>query len=254
MRSIGPQMFLSLVLLSAPAILAAQAPEQPHLGRETWYEVMLEKTNASDTNYGQWLEERRQALLDASVRNPFFWYSLWTTVCLSVVSLVLLKLIKDSREKEREHARIEADLRNHDSHSRARTKQAIDRYNAHIEECNRATETAEAGDGRPGWGSSAQENMRAELQRVTSQLEATTQDRNKLQEDLRQKSLVVSDLSLRLDTLSKKVNGNGQSRGDTDNPRPTNGNRDGVPLVGHINHLQEELYAERQKNRRLKGA
>jgi hypothetical protein len=254
MRSVAAQTLLSLVLLSAPTILAAQASRQPHLGQETWYEVMLKTTNPSHANYGEWLEERRQALLDSSVRNPFFWYSLWTTVCLSLVPLVILKLVKDSREREREHARIEADLRNHDSHSRAKTKQAIDRYNEHIEECNRATETAEAGDGRPGWGSSALENMKAELQRVTSQLEATTQDRNKLQEDLRQKSLVVSDLSLRLDALSKKVNGNGHTRGDTDAPRPTNGHGEGVPLVGHINNLQEELYTERQKNRRLKGA
>jgi hypothetical protein len=31
-------------------------------------------------------------------------------------------------------------------------------------------------------------------------------------------------------------------------------NGDGARLFGHINRLQEDLYAERQKNKRLKGA
>jgi hypothetical protein len=62
----------------------------------------------------------------------------------------------------------------------------------------------------------------------------------------------VTDLSTRLDALSRKVNG----------PRGTNSAReqapsgpdgDGERLVGQINRLQEELYAERQKNKRLKG-
>lgn len=254
MRNVTAQAWLSLVLLAAPSVPAAQPPQQPYLGRETWYEAMLRKTNPSHANYGEWLEQRRQVLLDASVRNPFFRYSLWTTVCLALAPLVILKIVKDSREKDREHARIEADLRNHDLYSRLKAKDAIDRYNKHIEECDRATEAAEAGESRSGWGSSALDNMKAELQHVTAQLEATRQDRNKLQEDLRQKSLVISDLSLRLDTLSRKVNTSGPSCADTDGLRPANVPSEGAPLVGHINHLQEELYAERQKNRRLKGA
>jgi chromosome segregation ATPase len=144
-----------------------------------------------------------------------------------------------------------ADVYSHDLYSREVTREVTEKYNAHMEQCNRAFETADAGEGRPGWGDSQLDNVRAELQRVSAQLEATTQERNKLQEELRQKSAIVSDLSLRLDALSRKINAN--TRPDRDELAP-NGKDNGAVVVGHINRLQEELYAERQKNKRLKGS
>jgi len=251
MREIAARTLLAIVLLFPASLPAAQAPGQPHLGRETWYEVMLNRLNGSHKNYGEWVEERRQALLAASVQNPFFWYSFWMTVCASLFALALLKRVTNSREARREHARIEADIRNHDLHSRERAKEAVERYNKHIEECNRATEASESGDGRPGWGNSAVESVKAELRRLAAELEATTQERNKLHEEVRQKSLVVADLSTRLDGLSKKVNAPRDTGGDDSASSVSNG--DSARLIGQINRLEEELYAERQKNKRLKG-
>lgn len=245
---------LTIALLSPASPAAVQGPGQPHLGRETWYEVMLKQLNRSHKNYGEWLEERRQALLAASVQNPYFWFSFWMAVCSSLLALALLKRVIDSREADQEHARIETDIRNHDVYSREKTREAVDRYNQHMEECNRATEVAESGVGRPGWGNSAAESVKAELGRVAAQLEATTQERNKLQEELRQKSIVVADLSTRLDALSKKLNGPRGADCGAGEPALTGANGDSARLVGQINRLQEELYAERQKNKRLKGA
>ena len=254
MRLAAARTLLSVVLLSAATAVAAQSPRKPNLGRETWYEVMLKRINPAHTNYGAWLEERRQVLLDASVRNPFFWYSFSITLFAALMPVVLLKCVMDSHEKNREHARIEADLRNHDLYSREKAKEAVDRYNKHIEECNRATEAAESGNGRLGWGNSEAEGLRAELQRVASQLEATTQERNKLQEELCQKSLIVADLSTRLDALSKKVNGQRGIGSGAGEPASAGANGDSARFVGQINRLQEELYVEQQKNKRLKGA
>src|SRR5260370_38862494 len=129
----------------------------------------------------------------------------------------------------------------------------MEKYNQHIEQCNRAMETG-SGNGRPGWGNSEVQGLRAELQRVASQLEATTQDRNKLQEELRQKALIVADLSIRLDALSKKVNGPRDTGSGAGEPVLTGANGEGARFVGQVNRLQEELCAERQKNKRLKGA
>ncbi len=251
MRETAARTLLAIVLLFPAFPRAAQPPGPPHLGRETWYEVMLKKLNGSHKNYGEWVEERRQALLAASVQNPFFWYSFCMTVCVSLFALALLKRVVNSREANREHARIEADLRNHDLHSRERAKEAVERYNKHIEECNRAAEASESGDGRPGWGNSAVESVKAELQRAAAELEATTQERNKLHEELRQKSLLVADLSTRLDGLSKKANGPRDTGGGDSASSVSNG--DSARLIGQINRLQEDLYAERQKNKRLKG-
>ncbi len=245
---------LATYIALLPAAAQGQAPPQPYRGRETWYEFLLRQFNPSNFNYGAWLEERRQAFLAASVKTPYFWYSLGVTAGLLLMLLAYAKLQLDHRRSIRITAEMLADVHNHDLHSRQMARQAIEKHNQHMEHCNRAIEAAESADGRPGWGGTELENLRTELQRVAAQLDATTQERNKLQEELRQKALVVTDLSLRLDALAKKINGQGESRAAVATQPPIDAGGDGARLVGHINRLQEELYAERQRNRRLKGA
>jgi len=245
---------LGAYLAFLPAAVGGQAPPQPYRSRETWYEFLARQFNPTNFNYGAWLEERRQTFLAASVKTPYFWYSFWVTAGLLLMLLAYAKLRLDNRRSIRITAEMLADVHNHDLHSRQVAREAVEKHNQHMEHCNRVMEAAESADGRPGWGGTELENLRTELQRVAAQLDATTQARNKLQEELRQKALVVTDLSLRLDALAKKMNGQGEARDGVAAQPPTDGSGDGVRLVGHINRLQEELYAERQKNRRLKGS
>jgi len=258
MRSIGRTtrraFFVLVLFFGIAASLRAQASRQPSLGRETWYEFLLERCNPTNFDYGAWLEKRREAFLDASVKEPHFWYSLWATAWSLFVMAAYAKLYLDDRRKTRATAEMLTDVYSHNAYSRQMAKEAIERHNQHMEQCNRAMEAAQSGDGRPGWGSSEVEGLRLELQRVASQLEATTQERNKLQEELRQKALIVADLSTRIDALSKKVNGARGVDSAAAEPASTGANGDGARFVGQINRLQEELYAERQKNKRLKGA
>ena len=246
-------MVLATLLLAQHPLLA-RTVRQAHSAPDTWYQFLLKKCNPSDFDYGTWLEQRRRALLEATVKDPHFWYSVSTTASVLFLGAVCAKLMLDNRRRMRVTAEMMADLYNHDLYSRRAAKEAIERYNRHIEQCNRAMESAGSTEGRAGWGSSEVERLRAELQRVVTQLEATTQDRNKLQGELRQKSLIVADLSTRIDALARKVNG--QKGVDVGNGElaAAGANGDGARLVGQINRLQEELYAERQKNKRLKGA
>lgn len=239
--------------MSVPSV-RAQNPRQPYTGRDTWYEFLLKQFNPRNVDYGDWLEKRREAFLQATIREPYFWYSLSVTTALLFMLAAYTKLCLDHRRSMRITSEMMADIYTHDLHSRQAADEAIEKYNQHIEQCNREIEAAGSGDGRPGWGDTAAESLRAELQRVAAQLEATTQERSKLQEELRQKALIVADLSTRLDILAKKVNGSRSL--DSTPPASTSGdgNGDGVRFIGQINRLQEELYAERQKNRRLKGA
>ena len=241
---------LSLVGPSVPA----QTPGRQNAGRDTWYEFLLKQLNPRNFDYGAWLEKRREAFLEATVKEPYFWYSVSVTVGMLLMMAGYTKLYLDHRRSMRVTAEMMADVYNHDLLSRQAAAEAIERYNRHIEQCNRAIEASEAGDARPGWGETQTDSLKAELQRVASQLEATMQDRNKLQEELRQKALIVADLSIRLDALSKKVNGPRDAGSSAAEPVSTGPNGDGARFVGQINRLQEELYAERQKNKRLKGA
>ncbi len=241
---------LAITFTLAPMSVNGQSGRQQSLQRDTWYEFLLKRCNPSDFNYGEWLERRRKAFLEATVKDPHFWYSLSMSTGVIILAAACAKLILDNRRRMRITSEMMADLYAHDLHSRRAAKEAIERYNQHIEQCNRAMESGESGEARPGWGSSEAGRLRAELQRVASQLEATIQDRNKLQDELRQKSIILADLSTRLDALSKKVTG---SR-DAGRGASEGGNGDGARFVGQINRLQEELYTERQKNKRLKGA
>jgi hypothetical protein len=241
---------LSLIGPSAPA----QTPQGQNISRDTWYEFLLKQFNPRNFDYGAWLEKRRDAFLEATVKEPYFWYSLSVTVGMLLTMAACTKLYLDHQRSMRVTAEMMADVYNHDLLSRQAAAEAIEKYNRHIEQCNRVIEASEAGDARPGWGETQVDSLKAELQRIAGQLEVTVQDRNKLQEELRQKSLIVADLSTRLDVLSKKVNGPRHAGSEAGVPVSTGANADGVRLVGQINRLQEELYTERQKNKRLKGA
>lgn len=243
-----------IVLTSAAPSVPAQTPPRQNSGRETWYEFLLKQFNPGNFDYGAWLEKRREAFLDATVKEPYFWYSFSVTAGMLLMMAAWTKLYLDHRRSMRVTAEMMADVYSHDLLSREVATEAIEKYNRHIEQCNRAIEASEAGDVRPGWGDTQVDSLKAELQRVAGQLEATTQDRNKLQEELRQKSLIVADLSIRLDALSKKVNGPRDTGSGAGELVSTGANGDGARFVGQINRLQEELYAERQKNKRLKGA
>ncbi|MFZ1975340.1 MAG: hypothetical protein WAU89_21025 [Candidatus Acidiferrales bacterium] len=245
---------LLMVLALSGSRIGAQMPRRPYSGRATWYEFLIKRFNPRDVDYGARLEKRRETLLQATVREPPFWYSLSATTALLFALVVYGKLYLDHGRTMRITAEMMADVYTHDLYSRQAAHEAIQKYNGHIEQCNRAMEAAESADGRPGWGHSAVDRLKAELERVAAQLEATTQERNKLQEELRQKGLIVADLSTRLDHLAKKLNG---SRGSETGPAasgPGDENGNGARLVSQINRLQEELYAERKRNKRLKGA
>ena len=243
----------TVLFFLAAASVCARERRQPSLGRGTWYEFLLKKCNPGNFDYGAWLEKKREAFLEASVKEPRFWYGLWTMSWSLLVTAAYAKRCLDHRREMRAAAEMLADISSHDCYSREKAREAIERHNRHIEQCNRAMETAGRGEALPGWGRSEADSLRAELQRVASQLEATTQERNKLQEELRQRALIVADLSTRLDMLSKKV---GRMRaGDSGTPQAesTAAHGDNARFLGHINRLQEELYVERQKNKRLKG-
>ena len=228
----------------------AQPPAHPHPyeGRDTWYEFLLKQFNPANLDYGVWIEQRRQAFLAARVRNPYFRYSLFATLALCLMAAVCRKMRIDQRRALWITAAWMADVYNHDLYSRASAKEAIQRYNEHIERCNRAVEAGKSGHSMLNSVNEETETLRAELQRVGSELAAAKRENEGLQEQLRIKATLITEMSLRLDALRK---GSG-SDGDRANGVPVQGaNPD---LVKHINGLQEQLYAERQKNRQLKGA
>jgi hypothetical protein len=73
-----------------------------------------------------------------------------------------------------------------------------------------------------------------------------SRERDKLQIELARTSATVAELSLRLSGSAGK--GNGKSEGAASLSDASTSE-----LMPHINRLQQQLYVEREKNKRLKG-
>lgn len=214
---------------------------------DTWYEFLLKQFNPEDVDYRTWIEQRRQAFLDASVRNPYFRYSATVTIALLVLSLFYAKQRIDHRRSMWVTAEMMTDLYNHDAYSRQVARDAIQKYNDHIERCNRAVEAAEHGLPVEGMDSDA-DRYRIELQSVTAERDSYKRERDLAKSELAQKERLLADMSFRLDALAKKSN---DSR---DGANAIDVRSADQKLVQHINNLQEQLYAEKRENRRLKSA
>jgi hypothetical protein len=215
--------------------------------RDTWYEFLLKQFNPDDVDYGTWMEQRREVFLDASIRNPYFRYSAAVTAALFILATLYAKQWIDHRRSMWITAEMMTDLYNHDAYSRQVARDAIQKYNDHIERCNRAIEAAEHSMSAVG-GNSDAERFRVELQSVTAERDSYKRERDLAKSDLAEKERVLADMSLRLDALAKKSNGS------RDTPRAVDVHTADQKLVQHINNLQEQLYAEKRENKLLKGA
>jgi uncharacterized protein YoxC len=230
--------------------MAAQAQGRTHQPPDTWYDFLLKQFNPSDVDYGKWVEERRRAFLEASAKNPYFPYSFWLTLWSLLVMVAYAKLRIDRRRERYLTEEMLTDLYNQDIHSRQAAREAIEKYNNHVEHCNRAIEAGT----EQGISGSTSENdeLKAKLQKLADDLRAMTSERDRLSEELKQRSAVVTDLSLQLQALSEKIDGKGGAHAVGQAMLPlTTSNAEYMKLV---NSLQQQLLTEREKNRRLKGA
>ena len=215
--------------------------------RDTWYEFLLKQFNPDDVNYGAWMEQRRQVFLDSVVRSPYFRYSAGVTLALLILALLYTKQSVDYRRSMWITAEMMTDLYNHDAYSRQVARDAIQKYNQHIERCNRAVEAGERGLLAEGMESEV-ERYRTELQSVTAERDTYKRERDLAKTDLAEKERLLADMSFRLDALAKKSHGNREASAAVDVRAADQ------KLVQHINNLQEQLYVEKRENKRLKGA
>ena len=224
---------------------AAVRERSPYQGRDTWYEFILRQFNPENVDYGDWLEQQRRKLIELRLKNSYFLYSLWTTIALVLAAAICLKQRVDHRRAMSISAEMMSDLYNQDVYSRAVAQEAIERYNKHIERCNRAIEGVEGGP--VATNPKEIEQLRAELMCVVEERDTAIRDRDVAREELRRKIEILADMSVRLDAARGKADAAGAAKATS-----VPGGAD-ARLVTHINNLQEQLYAERSSNRKLRG-
>jgi hypothetical protein len=232
---------------SAPTVtpaLYSPSPRGLYRPHMTWYQFMLHQLNPHDRDYGAWLRERRKALVDASIRNHYFWYSFWATVAIIVLVAGLLKSLYDRRKEKWIMGEMMDEVRAHDACSRRVAHEAISRYNEHIEMCNRAMEAQQTSLAAGSQPDQAQNR----LDKVQGELVDLRRDNSRMAEEIQQRQAAIAELSKRIDALSKKTAGHGNGQ-DGHQPLAVSD----PEALRVINDLQQQLHYERVQNRRLQG-
>jgi hypothetical protein len=170
-----------------------------------------------------------------------------TTIGLLIMAMLYTKHWIDHRRAMWITAEMMTDLYNHDAYSRDVAREAIQKYNEHIERCNRAIEAGDHGMSVPGADSDAN-NLKSVLESVAGERDSYKRERDLAKRELLEKEKLIADMSVRLDGMAKKTDAN---RAAT---VPTDMSAADPKVVQLINNLQEQLYVERRENRRLKGA
>jgi hypothetical protein len=220
---------LTLILcgLLLTASLAYSQTSKPRPRHDTWYEQALRRINPDNTDFGSLWEQRKQAIL-SQLASRYFLYSAGSTLAVVLMfAVVLVQRVSHKRALELAAQSI-ADVLRHDEHSRQAAREAIRRYNEHIDACNQVVERRQ--DGLLKSVSAAE----SELHRVRQEL-ADTRDENKaLRNDLAKKAAPVSTPSPAQAVQSELEFTPGQ-------------------YIARINALDKQLRAEQRKNQQLKG-
>lgn len=224
------------------------SPRGLYQPRMTWYEFLLHQLNPRDRDYGAWYRERRAALVDASIRSQYFWYSFWATVTIILLVAGLLKSLYDRRKESRIMGDMMDEVKAHDAYSRKAAHEAIRQYNDHIELCNRAIEASETGQAVGTVAGSQPGQARTNLEKLRADKDRLERDNVRLTAELQERDATIPNLSQRLNALSEKTGNNGNGKSSPDTSAITD-----PEALRLISKLQQQLSYERDQNKRLKG-
>jgi len=213
----------------------------------TWYDALLHSLNPKNIDWGMSWERRRANFLENTIGNRYFVFCAFVVLCFYAALVTIGWIVWDHKKDIRYFETELVKGRNWASYWRTRAMDAIGKHNDHIEKCNRVIEAGESGI---DIHDSEAADLRRELERTRTELQNATSEKLRLKSELDEKARTISELSLRVDEVSKRI-GNGRADGGFSGPAPSD---DKAALVARINRLETALATATQENRRLKGA
>src|SRR5688572_12195734 len=225
-----------LILFLATSYPLHAQTTQPRQTRETWYERVLRQTNPSDIDWGGIWEQQKQEFLNR-VGNPHFQYSFGTTVAIVWLFVVVFVQHGSHRRAQEVAGQCIADVRRHDEYARQAAREAIRRYNEHIESCNRVIEAADSG---ARWMSSAEvEALELEAHQARNESTALREETKRLRDEIQKQSVVIAGMPAQ--------------SGEAQASLPFTKDATVSQYITRINELNEELLEERKKDQRRKS-
>jgi hypothetical protein len=220
---------LSLAFFWTVSVYGEASTERPK--SETWYEQALRHINPNNIDYGAIWGERKRAIMD-HIGDSCFQYSFVATA-LIIVLLTLFSVQGLSHKRSLDiAAQSIADVIRHDQYSRRVAHEAIQRYNEHIEACNRAIETKQDSL------SKSTSDTDSEWQRIRQELADTRAENKSLRDELSKKQKILAGI-----TPPER-----EAQGNTAQNEGSSGY-----LAARIDALEKQLRAEHRKNPHAKG-
>jgi len=214
----------------------------------TWYDAAFRSLNPNEINWGARWEQRRRVWLENVALNPYFWYSFAVTLLLIMSGFALAVQHSDRLKERRRWAEVAADAKLYADDFKRQALEAIRRYNAHIEKCNRVIESAESGLVTPETASL--NDMQREMERLRADNDAKTRQVQKLDEQLKEREAATSNLMVRIAELEKTM---GSKRGGQAKTETAVAGAPNAALIERINRLERELASRNEQLRRLQG-
>ena len=214
----------------------------------TWYDALLHSLNPRNIDWGMSWERRRANFLENTAGNRYFVFCAFLVLCFYAALVTMGWIVWDHKKDIRYFETELVKGRNWASYWRNRAMEAIGKHNDHIEKCNRVIEAGETGI--PLGDAAEAIDLRLDLERARAELQNVTSEKLRLKGELDEKARTISELSLRVDEVTKRF-----ANGSAENgPAGTARGDDKAALVARINRLESALATATQENRRLKGA
>jgi hypothetical protein len=220
------RLFLFILFVAFTPAYGQTSQQKPK--PEPWYDRVLRSINPEDIDYGAIFEERKRAFRSLLGSRCFQFSLASTATAIWLMTMLWVQYISNRRKMDIAVDSI-ADVLRHDQYSRQVARNAIRRYNDHIESCNRVIEAEQTGLWQ--WTSTS------ELKELNEKVDVTHAEVKRLEAELEAKATLIAEMSLRC-------------------PEPVAPNPDlsvHAKLIDRINQLEHQIMDERKKNQRLKG-
>lgn len=234
--------------LASDAESALPVSRQPYKHDQNFYQFVLHQLNPNDKDWGAWYEERRAALIDAALHDPCFWYCLGLTLACLCISAALLKSQSDQERQYNIMGERMDEVRSSAACSLELAFEAIEKYNTHIELCNRAIEAEEGGQLTAAAAGFQSTQPQANPTKAREEAELQKRDKTRIESEANRTAMTTPDRSNGGASPGNKGGSNGQGKELPDPLKPSYSD-----LVRQINILQQQVIAEQDKNKRLKG-
>ena len=232
----------------SPGDSSSPAPRHLYEHHTNFYEFVLHQLNPNDKDWGAWYEERRAALIDAALHDPCFWYCLGLTLAASVPS---------QRCSNPSPIRIARTTSWRSGWMRCvGLRPSPTRWP--LKPSTSTTPTSSFAIGLLRRKRGAQRLPWPEVRKIAQPQANPTKAREETELQKRDKTRMESEASHTATTTPDRSNGGaspsnkGGSNGQGKEP-PNPLTPSYADLVRQINILQQQLIAEQDKNKRLKG-